>query len=1451
MLEFLLINHPLDCPVCDRGGECPLQDQTLAFGPGESRFVEEKRHFEKPIPISDLVLLDRERCIQCGRCTRFAAEVAGDPLIDFGGRGGDTEVITYPDEPFSSYFSGNTVQICPVGALTASAYRFRARPVGPRRRSRRRARRARSAAAARCRARRTGSCACSASTPSRSTRAGCATRAATATSGCTPPTACARRWCARPASWSRRRGPRRSTPRPPGCSARSTPTVPASIARARRRARHQRGRVRVGAVRQGRARHRQRRRAARRRPAGRSRARPAGRHDRRPRPAPAAIVLLGPDLKEELPVLYLRVRRAAVDSACPSSRSRRARPGSRATSSAVLRHAPGRGRRDGRAVAGARRRRRHRIRCTADRDGGRARSTAARATVVVDARPAVGRRVGRRGRARPRPRSPALPDVRFLSALRRGNVHGALDLGLAPGLPARAGHPRRRRATTSPSAWGAVPRSAGSTPPASSRPRPPAAIDTLVLLGADPLADFPDRIRVRAALAAVPVRGRGRRVRRRRRRARRRVAPRPVWGEKAGHGDQPRGPGAAPRAQGHARAAPRWTTGASRRARAALRHRLRPRAPSTRCRTRSPGSPPRTPASTPRCVRRARDGVVLPDRRATPTRSCSGRRRAHAGVSWEPIARRRAEPHSRRWHRRGRRRPTRSPDRAARRREASATRPPRPRCSRAACAARLGRRGPPPVPTPPDAYSSPPRGRPHALRRRPHVVVVARRSPASPPGAVLSCTRATSTASAWRRGRRGARHHAPRHRRDRRARRRRHRARAPRSWPSPSAARRRRATSSTRRARHRPARGDASDDAPCASARAHRPAVQRRHRHHRRADRHRQDDRGLRAAAALGAVLHLVPAQGHRRHAEPHRSRPRRALRPAPDPRRRHQAVLQGAVGARHAPTAVFKLAPYLAIIPAFLAFCDRARSAASSPIAGHQTYLQLADPPFGVLWLLAMSGIGLYGVMLAGWSSGSKYPLLGSVRASAQLLSYEAAFGLAIVGVLVQPDTLSTARHRQPAGVGRRRLDLQRRLVLAAGDRRLRDLRHRRGRRDQPPAVRPRRGRAGARRRVPHRVHRHPVRDLLPRRVHEPHHHVGDRGHAVLRWPAGPGLGFLAADSWFNVWVMPVFWFMLKVLVLLFATVWLRATLPRLRYDQLMGLGWKYLIEIAFLWVMVSAVVVVAKEEGWTDVDRRCPRRSSAPLVLGGILCARDAPPGEARRGDPLMGWLERVRRHVPPDRASEGHRASTRRRSARSRCASTVATSSTATRTAWRSASAASCARACARRSASTCAAPTTRPTRRSRRASATGSSTRSTTSAASTATCASRRAPPRRSPRPSCSSSRSPTASDAIYTKAELVVGDDGRARRQPWELWLGDEDDHTSAWMRATAPAGKARLRGPGRLVGRARLRRARARGGAVGRPSPRPLTAAAPAEPVATSTPSTAPATPEHDTAGTD
>ena len=128
ILEFLLINHPLDCPICDKAGECPLQDQTVSYGPGESRFIEEKRHFEKPISISEIILLDRERCILCARCTRFSDEISGDPLIEFVQRGNKTEVNIFPNEPFKSYFSGNTVQICPVGALTSTSYRFKARP---------------------------------------------------------------------------------------------------------------------------------------------------------------------------------------------------------------------------------------------------------------------------------------------------------------------------------------------------------------------------------------------------------------------------------------------------------------------------------------------------------------------------------------------------------------------------------------------------------------------------------------------------------------------------------------------------------------------------------------------------------------------------------------------------------------------------------------------------------------------------------------------------------------------------------------------------------------------------------------------------------------------------------------------------------------------------------------------------------------------------------------------------------------------------------------------------------------------------------------------------------------------------------------------------------------------------------------------------------------------------
>ncbi|HLM07741.1 MAG TPA: NADH-quinone oxidoreductase subunit G [Blastococcus sp.] len=127
-MELLLINHPLDCPVCDKGGECPLQNQAMSNGRTETRFVDVKRTYPKPLPISSQVLLDRERCVLCARCTRFSQQVAGDPFIELFERGALEQVAIYEDEPFESYFSGNTTQICPVGALTSAQYRFRARP---------------------------------------------------------------------------------------------------------------------------------------------------------------------------------------------------------------------------------------------------------------------------------------------------------------------------------------------------------------------------------------------------------------------------------------------------------------------------------------------------------------------------------------------------------------------------------------------------------------------------------------------------------------------------------------------------------------------------------------------------------------------------------------------------------------------------------------------------------------------------------------------------------------------------------------------------------------------------------------------------------------------------------------------------------------------------------------------------------------------------------------------------------------------------------------------------------------------------------------------------------------------------------------------------------------------------------------------------------------------------
>ena len=128
VMEFLLLNHPLDCPICDKGGECPLQNQAMTAGQGDARFNEKKRTFPKPISVNSEILLDRERCVSCARCTRFADQIAGDPMLELMERGAKQQVGVAEDAPFDSYYSGNTIQICPVGALTSSLYRFRSRP---------------------------------------------------------------------------------------------------------------------------------------------------------------------------------------------------------------------------------------------------------------------------------------------------------------------------------------------------------------------------------------------------------------------------------------------------------------------------------------------------------------------------------------------------------------------------------------------------------------------------------------------------------------------------------------------------------------------------------------------------------------------------------------------------------------------------------------------------------------------------------------------------------------------------------------------------------------------------------------------------------------------------------------------------------------------------------------------------------------------------------------------------------------------------------------------------------------------------------------------------------------------------------------------------------------------------------------------------------------------------
>jgi NADH-quinone oxidoreductase subunit G len=459
VLELLLANHPLDCPVCDKGGECPLQDQAFSHGPGESRYVEEKRHYEKPIAISDIVYLDRERCILCDRCTRFADEVAGDALIHFISRGNNTTGQHLPRRAVRSYFSGNTVQICPVGALTAKPYRFKARPWDLEQES----------------------------------------TCTTCSVGCRTVVQSSRDQVLRyqgvdsdPVNWGwlcdrgrfnfeavnsasrawRAAGPHRDGRSPPpgtrrwpqaACADHLAKAAAGGVAehrRHRRRPWHQRGRVRLGPPRtRSSAPPTCTRSSATACPSACSACRePPSTTPRRP----TTIVLLGPDLKEELPVLYLRLRDAARSSAAASSSSPQAdRPHALRVAQHRLRagHA-GRGRREG-----------------------------AR-------RPAPSPRSSQGQRRRSSPVAPTSPSRRPPPSPRCRHC--------SPPSPAPRCCRRSVAATWSArSRWACAPARAASTRRGALQAAADGKIECLVLLGADPLADFPDTDLARRALAGA------------------------------------------------------------------------------------------------------------------------------------------------------------------------------------------------------------------------------------------------------------------------------------------------------------------------------------------------------------------------------------------------------------------------------------------------------------------------------------------------------------------------------------------------------------------------------------------------------------------------------------------------------------------------------------------------------------------------------------------------------------------------------------------------------------------------------------------------------------------------------------------------------------------------------------------------------------------------------------
>jgi len=502
VLEFLLVNHPLDCPVCDKGGECPLQDQTLAYGPGETRFVEEKRHWPKPIPISELVLLDRERCIQCGRCVRFANEIAGEAQIDFLGRGDAIEVNIFDGHAFSSYFSGNTVQICPVGALTATPYRFTGRPWDL------------DQVESTCTTCALGCRVAVQSSFNRVTRqlgidsdpvnhswlcdkGRYGYEAVNGEERVTEPLVRGEDGELAPASWAE---------------------ALEAVAQRLAAVRDERGPQAIGVIGGARLTNEDAYAWAKLAkgvlgtdsvdaqlgdglPADLVLGLPRATID--DATSARCVVVLAGDLREELPVLSIRLRGAALDDGVPVVELTPLRTSLTEWATASLPYRPGEPGALARAlVSGARPE-------TVDADVWTAATGAlagagegGEGIVVVLGRPSLAEHEAVVADAA-LALAAAWPKAAFLPALRRGNVLGALDMGLAPGvLPGRVGLDGGRAWYAD--AWGAAPEAPGRDCAGILAALAEGDMGALVLLGADPLADFPDARTAAAALEAAP-----------------------------------------------------------------------------------------------------------------------------------------------------------------------------------------------------------------------------------------------------------------------------------------------------------------------------------------------------------------------------------------------------------------------------------------------------------------------------------------------------------------------------------------------------------------------------------------------------------------------------------------------------------------------------------------------------------------------------------------------------------------------------------------------------------------------------------------------------------------------------------------------------------------------------------------------------------------------------------